>query len=128
KMTFDRFLHGMRLSDSLVLAEGTPPLTQAKVDQVADSLEWLLEVPFTDEQRQMIARNMIDSWKKNDRDDIKGVEDVVKFRAQLSEMNKQQKELARQAAQPELIKQARNETDPVAKMIVQVYDAAHQPI
>src|SRR5205085_6530696 len=41
KVTFDRFLHGMRLSDSIVLVDGTPPLTQAKVDQVADFLEWL---------------------------------------------------------------------------------------
>jgi hypothetical protein len=128
KMTFDQFLHGMRVSDSLVLAGGTPPLTQAKVDQVADFLEWLIEVPFTDEQRQMIAQNIIESWKKNDREDINGVEEVLKLRGQLSEMNKEQKELARQAAQPELIKQARKETDPVAKMIVQVYDAAHQPI
>ena len=128
KMTFDRFLRGMRLSDSLVLAPGTPPLTQATVDQVADFLEWLLEVPFTDEQRRMIARNMIESWTKNDREEINGIEEVVKLRAQLSEMTRQQKELARQAAQPELIKQARGETDPVAKMIVEVYDAAHQPI
>jgi hypothetical protein len=128
KMTFDRFLHDLRVTDSLVLAKGTPPLTQAKVDQVADFLEWLLDVPFTDEQRRMIAGNMIESWKKNDREEIKGIEDVVKFRAQLSGMSKEQKELARQAAQPELIKQARDETDPVAKMIVQVYDAAHQPI
>jgi hypothetical protein len=43
-------------------------------------------------------------------------------------MTKQQKELARQAAQPELIKRARGESDPVARMIVGVYDAAHQPI
>src|SRR5439155_6675350 len=57
-----------------------------------------------------------------------GVEDVMKLRTQLSEMSKEQKELARQAAQPELIKAARAETDAVAKMIVQVYDAAHQPI
>ena len=128
KMIFDQFLRGVRLSDSLVLVDGTPPLTQATVDQVADFLEWLIEVPFTDEQRQMIAGNMIESWKKDDREEIKGIEDVVKFRAQLSEMSKEQKELARQAAQPELIRQARNETDPVAKMIVQAYDAAHQPI
>jgi hypothetical protein len=128
QQTFGAFLHGLRLSDLVVLAPGTPPLTQAKVDQVADFLEWLLEVPFTDEQRRMIAGNMIESWKKNDREEINGIEQVVQLRGQLSAMTRQQKELARQAAQPELIKQARNETDPVAKMIVQVYDAAHQPI
>lgn len=128
KTTFDRFLHGLRVTDSLVLAGGTPPLTQAKVDQVTDFLEWLIEVPFTDEQRQMVAQNMIDSWKKNELEGINGVEDVVKLRAQLSGMTSEQKELARRAAQPELIKQARKETDPVAKMIVRVYDAAHQPI
>lgn len=128
RMTIDRFLHSLRVSDSLVLVGGTPPLTQATVDQVADFVEWLIEVPFTDQQRQMIAQNMIDSWKKNDREEINSIEDVLKLRGQLSEMPKQQKELARQAAQPELIKQARKETDPTAKMIVQVYDAAHQPI
>jgi len=125
---YDRFLHGLRLTDLVVLARGAPPLTQAKVDQVADFLEWLLEVPFTREQRQMIAGNMIESWRKNDREEINGIEEVIKLRAQLSAMTRQQKELARQAAQPELIKKAREEPDPVAKMIVQVYDAAHQPI
>jgi hypothetical protein len=43
-------------------------------------------------------------------------------------MTKEQRELARQAAQPEAIKQWRTETDAVAKLMVQIYDAAHQPI
>jgi hypothetical protein len=128
KLAYDALLHSTHLSDAIVLAKGDPPLTQATVDAITDFLEWLIEVPFTEEQKTMIADNMIDSWKRNDRADIDGTLQALKLRAQLSQMTPQQKILARQAAQPELIKAARKETDPVAKMIVQVYEAGHQPI
>lgn len=128
KLAFDTLLHSLRVTDSIVLVRGNPPLTQATVDAVTDFLEWLIEVPFTEEQRQLIAREMTESWKRNDRADIQGAQDVLKMRAQLSTMSAEQKALARQAAQPELIKTARSESDAVAKMIVQVYDAAHRPI
>jgi len=121
-------LHGMRLTDAIVLAKGDPPLTQATVDAITDFLEWLIEVPFTQEQKTMIAGNITDSWKKNDRAEIEGTLEALKLRAQLSQMTPQQKAVARQAAQPELIKAARQEADPVAKMIVQVYEAGRQPI
>ena len=128
RLAWDALLHSMHLTDAIVLAKGDPPLTQATVDAITDFLEWLIEVPFTEEQKAMIAGNMIDSWKKNDRAEIEGTLEALKLRAQLSEMTPQQKALARQAAQPELIKQARKEADPVAKMIVRVYEAGHQAI
>jgi hypothetical protein len=126
--TWDALLHGLRLTDAVVLAKGDPPLTQATVDEITDFLEWLIEVPFTEEQKAMVAGNVTDSWKRNDREEIEGTLQALKLRAQLSQMTPQQKALARQAAQPELIKAARQETDPVAKMIVRVYEAGHQPI
>jgi hypothetical protein len=125
---YDALLHGMHLTDAIVLAKGDPPLTQATVDAITDFLEWLIEVPFTEEQKTMIAGNVIDSWKRNDRGEIEGTLQALTLRAQLSQMTPQQKALARQAAQPELIKAAHKESDPVAKMIVQVYEAGHQPI
>jgi hypothetical protein len=125
---WDALLHSMHLTDAVVLAKGDPPLTRATVDSITDFLEWLIEVPFTEEQKAMIAGNMTDSWKRNDRADIEGTLEALKLRAQLSQMTPEQKALARQAAQPELIKAARKETDPVAKMIVQVYEAGRQPI
>jgi hypothetical protein len=128
KVAFDALLHNTRVTDSILLAQGNPPLTQATVDSVTDFVEWLIEVPFTEEQKQVIAREMVDSWKKNVRDDIQGTQDILKMRAQLSAMSPEQKALARQQAQPQLIKAARSETDAIAKMIVQVYDAAHKPI
>ena len=128
RLAHDALLHSMQLTDAIVLAKGDPPLTQATVDSITDFLEWLIEVPFTQEQKKVIAGNMIDSWKRNDRDEIEGTLEALKLRAQLSQMTPQQKALARQAAQPELIKAARKETDPAAKMIVQVYEAGHQPI
>lgn len=128
KLAFDVLLQSMRLTDSLLLAQGNPPLTQATVDTVTDFLEWLIEVPFTEEQRQIVARDMIASWKRNDRADIQGAHDLLKLHSQLSTMSAEQKALARQAAQPELIKTARAENDAVARMIVQAYDAGHKPI
>jgi len=127
-VAFDALLHSTRVTDSILLAQGNPPLTQATVDSVTDFLEWLIEVPFTEEQKQVIAREMVASWKNNVRDDIQGTQDVLKMRAQFSAMSPEQKDLARQQAQAQLIKAARSETDAIAKMIVQVYDAAHKPI
>jgi hypothetical protein len=128
KAAFDALLQSVRVTDSIVLARGNPTLTQATLDSLTDFLEWLIEVPFTEEQRQVIAHAVIDSWKKNDRPDIQGVQDVLKLRAQLATMTAEQKMLVRQTAQPEVIKTARSETDAISKVVVQVYDAAHKPI
>ena len=58
----------------------------------------------------MIAGNILDSSKRNDRGEIEGTLQALNLRPQLSQMTPQQKTLARQAAQPELIKAARKET------------------
>jgi hypothetical protein len=126
--TMTAFVQGIRLSDLIVLADGRPPLTQAKVDQTIDFLEWLMEVPFTEAQRRTIVTFFVDAWRKNDRTEIDGMADVLAMRAQLAKLTAAEKEVARQAAQPETIKQWRTESDAGAKLMVEIYDAAHKPI
>ena len=43
------------------------------------------------DQRKLIAENLLESWKKNDRADIEGTMEVRKLRGQLSGMTPEQK-------------------------------------
>ncbi|MFI5378458.1 MAG: hypothetical protein ACHRHE_04110 [Tepidisphaerales bacterium] len=124
----DGLLNSVRYASLVVLAKGRPPLTQATVDEVADFVEWLMEVPLTDGQRQAVQQHLIDSWNKNDKEEMDGTAEVLKVRTQLSAMTKAQRELARQAVQPELIKNWRQDRHAIARTMLGIYDAAHQPI
>ena len=122
------FLNSVGFASLTVLVNGRPPLTQGTVDQVADFVEWLLEVPMTAEQRQTVQEHLVDAWKRRDKAEMDGAAEILKTRAQLATFNKAQSDLVRQAMQPEAIKQWRQDKDPTAKMVLEIYDAAHRPI
>jgi hypothetical protein len=131
--TFDRFVSDLRIPARMVLAEhpGQPPLTLRTVNQVNDFLEWLMETPFTQGQRQQVADHLIDAWRKGDREGAEAVQAIAGIRNQLDALTSDQKALAREAARAEAMKAWRAEAvqgDAMAKLMVGIHDAAHKPL
>jgi hypothetical protein len=112
--------------------DGTPPLTMYAVNTVTDFIEWMLDVPFTQGQRDELKAHFVDAWAKNDRGEIDGVAQIIKGRIELDKLtDANKKELARQAIRAEVLKQWRAEAgqgDAMAKQMLGIYDAAHQPL
>jgi hypothetical protein len=112
--------------------DGTPPLTMYAVHTVTDFIEWMLDVPFTQAQRDGLKDHFVQAWAKNDRGEIDGVAQIIKGRLELDKLtDANRKELARQAIRAEVLKQWRAEAvqgDAMAKQMIDIYDAAHQPL
>ena len=87
----DKFLNSLSFTPLTKLADGNPPLTQAMVDEVSDFLEWLMEVPFTDGQKETVREELTASWKKQDKEEINGVKDMQNAQVQLSAMTADQR-------------------------------------
>lgn len=126
---FNTFVSELRLPSRTILAErpGHPPLTLRTAQHVGDFLEWLLEVPFTEAQRETLQQYLIQSWQQGDAEGIEGVRTVLDFRKKLEELTADQKTYAREAARAEALKLWRVEAqqgDVMAKMMVEMYDGA----
>lgn len=132
--TFEAFLKDTRLFSAQILApefDDQPVLEQFTVNQCCDFVEWLIDVPLTDAQREAARDYLTDIWKRHDKAQATQLWDIFKARNQLDELKAEKKEFARQAARAEVIKQWGDEAskgDPMAKLMVNVYDQAHKPI
>jgi hypothetical protein len=128
-------LEGLSLPSRTRLVEGqdgTPPLTVYDVNAVNDFIEWVLDVPFTDAQRDALRDHFVAAWKANDRGEIEGVGQIITGRAQLDKVtDANKKELARQAMRAQIVKLLRGEAgrgDAMSRMVIGIYDAAHHPL
>jgi len=127
--TLSRLVDGISLTTTIQIEPGNPPLTRYMLDETEDFLEWLMQVPFTDAQKATIEEEIRGSWKKNDRKEIDGVGEVLKARQQLAAMKPAERDVVRQSALDDAIKQWRTEKDsPSAKTMIEIYETAHKPI
>ena len=112
-----------------VLAEGDPPLTVELVDRTSGFIEWLLDVPLTDGQRQTIRDGLVESWTSNNREDVEGILDLLQLEAQVRELDEATRLALRAQVQPGLVQQLRDQPeDEGAQWLLAIYEAGHQPI
>jgi hypothetical protein len=124
-----RLIDGIKLTTMIQVEPGNPPLTRYLLDETNDFLEWLMQVPLTDAQKATIEREIRGIWRKNDRKEMDGVYEVLKGRQQIAALQPAQRDLVRQSALDDVIKQWRAEKNsPATKMMVEIYDTAHKPI
>ncbi len=127
--TLGRLVDRISLTTTMQIEPGNPPLTRYMLDETGDFLEWLMQVPFTDAQKATIEEEIRSSWKKNDRKEIDGVGEVLKARQQLAALKPAERDVVRQSALDDAIKQWRTEKDsPSAKIMIEIYENAHKPI
>jgi len=126
--TVERFIDDMSFANLIVLAEGTPKLTELLVNETTDFLEWLLDVPFADDQRRVLRNAIVDVWKRKAQAEIDTVLQIVNLRRQVAGLEAAKADFARAQVQEGFIAGLRKDPSEVSRMLVQVYDAGHRPI
>jgi hypothetical protein len=122
------FVVGCRLAHAQVLVAGEPALTLYDLEETIDCVQWLLDSPFTAEQRGVFRDEIVDGWKKKDAETIQGVAQILQVRADLAKLPPDQQDVVRKATEKELVAGLRKETDRSSRLALEVYDASHRPI
>jgi hypothetical protein len=109
-----------------VLATGTPELTQRMVTELTEFLEWLLEISLSLPDRAVIKASLLDSWQKNNREEIEGTVQVLELARGLAQESTTERRQARTKLLPDFLTHFRNDkNDAASQMLVKAYDAAH---
>jgi predicted component of type VI protein secretion system len=122
------FVDACRLAHAQMLVAGDPPLTVYDVEETIECLQWVMDAPFTAEQREVFRSEIIDGWKKKDAETIQSVSQVFKFRAELAKLPAEKQEFVRKQCEAEVVATLRKDTDKCSKLLTEIYDAAHKPI
>lgn len=123
-----RLLDTVRFASSTTLVAGKPPLTQHTVYRVHDFLEWVLDVPLTEDQKEHIQAELVRSWNADNRSEIDGCAELLKVYDQVNQLDAAKRDFARQAIQAEALKAWRAGKDDIDRYLVAIYDAAHKPL
>ncbi len=123
-----KILESVRFANQIKLAEGTPPLTLLNVYRVQEILEWILDVPMTQDQKKTIEDHLVKAWKANDRSEIDGLANLLTTREQANQLEKTKRDFARQTLQDQALKTWRASKDDIDQFLVGVYEAGHKPL
>jgi hypothetical protein len=112
-----------------VLAGGSPPLTRQMVSTVVDFFEWSLSVRLSAEQRAQVQQSIVDSWKKNDRDEIGATLQLLGLHAELSKLSDEDLGKAREVVRAEVVKGLRQQPDDeTARMLLSLHEASGRAV
>lgn len=113
-----------------IVVEGDPPLTVGMAQQFLRFFEWVLEAPFTVQQRELVARELVEAWVAQDAGTISATVDVVETAAQIAALDENQQDFMLTQLQPAVLEQLRASApeDEGAAWLLAIYDAAHVPI
>jgi hypothetical protein len=116
-----------RVVSDTVLAPGNPPLTESMVTRFTDFQAWLLEIPFTPQQRERIRAMLLQDWKKPE--DIKSDMTWLTMEANFAKGAPDVREFIRVDFQAKVLKDLRaDKNSPDSQWLAAAYDSAHQPI
>jgi hypothetical protein len=109
-----------------VLAQGNPPLTIARVDQVAEFFEWALDSKMTKSQRTLFTARLVEIWEKRDQAAIDGLMNARKSYDSLANVTTEQRNEARGRVQTVLLDAfVGGSADNLARLLLSVYKASH---
>lgn len=109
-----------------VIAQGNPPLTQSRVDQLAEFFEWALDSKFTKSQKTLFTARLVEIWEKRDQSSIDGFMNMRKSYDSLANATPEQRNEARGKIQTLLLDVfVKNSADNLAQLLLSVYKASH---
>jgi hypothetical protein len=115
-----------QVSSAEVLATGTPALTQRMVTELTEFLEWVLQITFSPSEREVIKASLLDSWQKNNREEIDGTVQVLDLARSLAQQSTAEREQGRMKLLPDFLTHFRNDkNDAASQMLVKAYDRQH---
>ena len=122
------FLQGCNLAHMQVAAAGPPPLTVYDLESTLDLVEMLLDVRLTAAQREFVRADVLNGWRRGDAETFAEVRQFIELRDQLGRLPAAKVNMIRRQVEQQLTSALRQETSPVAAMLVRAYDAAHPAI
>jgi hypothetical protein len=114
---------GSAAAQSPVLAGGSPPLTAATVDDVAEFFGWLFETRFTPAQRRELERVLVATWRSNDRKEIEAAQQFGAFNVKLLAVSEEKRAELRAALLPDVLKSARADATNFSRLMLKVYES-----
>ena len=109
-----------------VLAQGNPPLTLGRVDQLAEFFEWALDSKFTKAQRTLFTARLVEIWEKRDQSTIDAFTNMRKHYDGLVNVTPEQRNEARGRVQTLLLDAfVGDSADSLAQLLLSVYKASH---
>jgi hypothetical protein len=121
-----RAQNGPFASDA-VLAQGNPPLTESMVTDFTNFQAWLLEIPFTQQQRERIRAMLLEDWKKPE--EIKNDMTWLNMAAVFAKGAPDVREFIRLDLEAKVLKDLRaDKNNPDSQWLEAAYDDAHRPI
>lgn len=127
-LTYAQAVEGERDSKEVVV-EGDPALTKGMIARFTDFFEWIVESPFTVEQREKVRGLTVEAWKTHDEPNIKGVQEILGLEAQVAGLPAEQRDYVRTQVQPDVMKELRaDDKEEFSKWLVQIFDTAHVAI
>ena len=118
-LLFSLALGGLVAQETILVA-GSPPLTSQMVDQRIAVWEEFLQVRFTDEQKAQLRDDMVDHWRHNDKDEIKGALEDVNLYGKTAQL-----EAVRQKNLESFVENLRAKKAPEDAILLAVFEAAH---
>jgi hypothetical protein len=110
----------------VVLVNGDPPLTQLMVGKTIVLMDWVLGLDVDRAREMEIRRILIDTWRRGDRDDIRGVQAVIDVYEKVFRMNESERAAERSRLKEIFLQSLRVEKDDeLSKLLVAAYNAAH---
>jgi hypothetical protein len=110
-----------------VVAQGDPPLTENMITRFTNFQSWLLEIPFTQEQRERVRAMLLQDWTKPQ--EIKNDMIWLKIAQNLAPLPPPDREFARIEIQPQVLKDLRADNgNPDSRWLVGAYDDAQRTI
>ncbi len=110
-----------------VVAQGDPPLTESMVNRFTNLQGWLLEIPFTQQQREKIREMLLQDWKKPQ--EIKNDLGWLTAAENIAQATPDEREFIRCKIQPSILKDLRaDKANRDSQWWVAAYDEAQRPI
>lgn len=82
------------------MVAGDPPLTVGMAQQFLRFFEWVLEAPFTEQQRELVARELFEARVAQDAETIAVTVDVVETAARIAARDENQQDFMLTQLQP----------------------------
>ena len=110
-----------------MLADGTPPLTRQMAERLINYYGYILNVKFTDVQRQQFQKGLVDYWENQNFQKI-GYLTVVDFEAtQLFAAPENERQRVRFKEREKMLQALRDETaDALSQFLVAAYEGARK--
>ena len=109
-----------------VLAQGNPPLTLGRVDQLAEFFEWALDSKLTRSHRTLFTTRLVEIWEKRDQSTIDGLINMRKSYDGLINATTEQRNAAQGRVQSVLLNAfVDGSADRLGDLLLAVYKASH---